>query len=239
MPMHTFWHHGSDDMTELFAAHAAAMGELKNAPHTAANHFARKGKDGKPIANYADLATVLDTVRPVLAKHGLSVFQSFACGQGEAGGWALVTTLGHKSGQYIRSYLPMRADMEPQKFAAAATYYKRIALCALVGIASEDDDDGEVAQQAATTAQAADGGQREAMAIKALNAAKTAADRAAIVAKAQGYVSAGTLSPQSLLAIQSHRQTLDAAEAEAAEMQAEQPAATNGRAKRQPAEVAS
>lgn len=235
MPMSSYWSHGSDDMTELFAAHAAALGELRNAPHTAANHFAKKGKDGRPIANYADLATVLDTIRPVLAKHGLSVMQAFVERGDNGGNWCLVTTLGHKSGQYARSYLPMRADMEPQKFAGAATYYKRIALCAVLGIASEDDDDGEVAQQAASTTQAADSGQRESMAIKALNAAKTAADRAAIVAKAQGYVSAGTLSPQSLLTIQSHRQTLDAAEAEAAEMQAEQPSAAKGR--RQPAEV--
>jgi hypothetical protein len=246
MPAQSLWREASEDLSELFAAHAVAMGQLKNAPHTAANHFARKGKDGKPIANYADLATVLDTMRPALAANGLSITQVFTPWDGGSTlGWMLVTTLGHKSGQFMRSYMPMPHGVKPQEFASAATYYKRIALCALVGIASEDDDDGEVAQSVATVAAVQGEGVLESRAIKALESAADAAARDALVVKAQGYVTAGQLGTDALLRLQQVRQRLDAKEkaqsAAAPEQPAAEPAAApvNGKAKRQPAEAAS
>ena len=54
---------------ELFAALAKAQGEIENASKNAANpHFKSK---------YADLAEVLNTIRPTFATNGLSMIQSY------------------------------------------------------------------------------------------------------------------------------------------------------------------
>ena len=54
----------SDSIKELATALAKAQAEIENASKNAANpHFRSK---------YADLAEVLNTVRPVFAKHGIA-----------------------------------------------------------------------------------------------------------------------------------------------------------------------
>jgi hypothetical protein len=146
----------------------------------------------------------------------------------------------------------MPHGVKPQEFASAATYYKRIALCALVGIASEDDDDGEVAQSVATVAAVQGEGVLESRAMKALEAAADAAARDALIVKAQGYVTAGQLGTDALLRLQQVRQKLDAQEkakpVALPEQSAAEPAAParvergtvpNGKAKRESAEAAS
>ena len=115
---------------ELFTALAAAQGEIENASKNAANpHFRSK---------YADLAEVLNTVRPVFAKHGLSLIQS----PGYDGSVAHVTTvLAHKSGGYLTSTascVPAKADA--QGIGSATTYLRRYSAAAVAGIAQEDDD---------------------------------------------------------------------------------------------------
>lgn len=120
---------------ELFAALAAAQGEIENASKNAANpHFRSK---------YADLAEVLNTVRPVFAKHGLSLIQS----PGYDGSVAHVTTvLAHKSGGYLTSTascVPAKADA--QGIGSATTYLRRYSAAAVAGIAQEDDDGNSAA----------------------------------------------------------------------------------------------
>ena len=115
---------------ELFAALAAAQGEVENASKSSANpHFKSK---------YADLAEVLNTVRPVFAKHGLSITQS----TGFNGSLVSVTTLvGHKGGGLIystASCVPSKTDA--QGIGSATTYLRRYSLAAMAGIAQEDDD---------------------------------------------------------------------------------------------------
>lgn len=115
---------------ELFAALAAAQGEVENASKSSNNpHFRSK---------YADLAEVLNTVRPVFAAHGLSIMQSTAFN----GAFVSVTTLiGHKDGGLIystASCVPAKTDA--QGVGAATTYLRRYSLAAMAGIAQEDDD---------------------------------------------------------------------------------------------------
>ena len=115
---------------ELFAALALAQGEIENANKNAANpHFRSK---------YADLAEVLNTIRPVFAKHGLSLIQS----PGFDGSMASVTTvLAHQSGGYMTSTascVPAKADA--QGIGSATTYLRRYGAAAVAGIAQEDDD---------------------------------------------------------------------------------------------------
>ena len=120
---------------ELFDALATAQGDIENASKNAANlHFRSK---------YADLAEVLNTIRPVFAKHGLSLIQS----PGYDGSIASVTTiLAHKSGGYLTgtaSCVPAKADA--QGIGSATTYLRRYSAAAVAGIAQEDDDGNSAA----------------------------------------------------------------------------------------------
>jgi hypothetical protein len=115
---------------ELFASLAIAQGEVENASKSSSNpHFRSK---------YADLAEVLNTVRPVFAKHGLSIAQSTSFN----GSLVSVSTLiAHASGGLIvseASCVPGKTDA--QGIGAATTYLRRYSLAAMAGIAQEDDD---------------------------------------------------------------------------------------------------
>jgi len=127
----------SQTVGELAAALAAAQAELKDAEKSSENpHFKSK---------YADLATVLQTVRPVLSAHGLAVLQLPGSYSKETGTVQLSTLLIHKSGEFVGDalYVPV-SKPDAQGIGAAITYGRRYALAAICGIA-QDDDDGETA----------------------------------------------------------------------------------------------
>jgi len=120
----------SEQITELAAAMAKAQGEIENASKNAANpHFRSK---------YADLAEVLNTVRPVFAKHGLAVIQSPEYGEGNV---HVQTTIMHSSGQWMActTSAPV-SKQDAQGVGSAITYCRRYGLAAMAGIAQEDDD---------------------------------------------------------------------------------------------------
>lgn len=115
---------------ELFAALAKAQGEIENAAKNAANpHFRSK---------YADLAEVLNTVRPVFARHGLSLIQS----TGFDGSLVSVeTVVAHEGGGLISSKAScVPAKTDAQGVGSATTYLRRYSAAAMAGIAQEDDD---------------------------------------------------------------------------------------------------
>ena len=128
----------SEQINELAKALAAAQGEIQVAAFDKTNpHF---GSD------YATLASVWESCRKPLSKHGLAVIQSI--GHSEVG--VLVESmLVHISGQFVRSRLTlMPRDKSPQSVGSASTYARRYSLMALVGVApgDESDDDGNAAQ---------------------------------------------------------------------------------------------
>lgn len=131
----------SDSIEHLAAALAKAHAELENPSFDSQNpHFKNK---------YASLATVRDTVTPVLAKQGLSVLQLL--GQKE-GGITCETVLLHSSGQWISETLFMpSAKQDAQGFGSAITYARRYALMAICGVAGDEDDDAEGAVKARVT----------------------------------------------------------------------------------------
>jgi hypothetical protein len=100
---------------------------------------------------YADLASVWDTCRELLADNGLAVTHTFE--DSAADTVKCMATLLHVSGQSITSSLTMKlAKSTPQEVGSAATYARRYTLAALVGIVIDDDDDGNKASKPAKPA---------------------------------------------------------------------------------------
>ena len=127
----------SENLADLAAALCAVQGELKPAIKQADNPFFK--------SKYVDLPGVWEAIRPLLAKNGLSVAQTFTVSQD---GPTIVTTLLHKSGQWISSDLFLRpAKSDPQGVGSAITYGRRYALAAMVGVVADEDDDGNAASQ--------------------------------------------------------------------------------------------
>lgn len=101
-----------------------------------------KDKTNPHLKNaYVSLDNLLNVVRPILSKCGLSISQDLA-------GDSLVTTLLHTSGQFKGSAMPFspmggnNAVSELQKIGGGITYAKRYAVSALLSISVDTDDDG-------------------------------------------------------------------------------------------------
>lgn len=120
----------SETIAALAKALASAQGEIENASKNMKNdHFKNK---------YADLAEVLNTVRPVFAKHGLAVtqFPSF-----EGGLVHVETMLTHESGEWMAGTASAPVSkQDAQGVGSAITYLRRYSLAAVAGVAQEDDD---------------------------------------------------------------------------------------------------
>jgi len=204
------WKEQSEHVDELYAAMAKAFGQLKNAPRTCYSNWARKDKKtGELLPDYADLATVFDTIRTAYAANGLSIRQTF-CPYSDDGTIMLVTTIGHSSGQFERSYLPMKGNIPPQELAKTATYLKRVAICAAVGIAADDDDDGETANRSTAIAVANDEARIEQALAGKIKSAKDAAGRKAELDRARKGVSEGMLTQPALDRLSRLAEDLDA-----------------------------
>lgn len=128
----------SESIKELATAIAKAQAEIENASKNSANpHFKSK---------YADLAEVLNTVRPVFAKHGIAVIQAPSYDNGIA---SVETMLTHASGEWMSNTCSAPVSkQDAQGVGSAITYLRRYSLAAFAGVAQEDDDgNASVGQQ--------------------------------------------------------------------------------------------
>lgn len=90
---------------------------------------------------YLTLPQLRKDTRELLANNDLAVFQTTAPMDGQ---FFLVTTLSHKSGEWLRGYYILVADMkDPQKLGSVMSYAKRYAMAAILGVVADEDDDGE------------------------------------------------------------------------------------------------
>jgi len=126
----------TENTNELAAALAKAQGAMEAAKFDKVNpHFKNK---------YASLAAVVDAIRKPLADNALSYTQTTAI---RDGGFVLVTTLRHASGQWVASEYPLPVDVKPQELGSALTYARRYSLSAIACIAADEDDDAEGARK--------------------------------------------------------------------------------------------
>jgi hypothetical protein len=134
----------SESIKNLGIALAKFQGDIKNPENTAINP-AWKSK-------YAPLSEILNLVRPLLSKHGLSLFQMPINSENGVG---VTTTLLHESGEWIETD-PLILKLEKQNAQGAGsciTYARRYSLSAVLGISSEDDDDANSISQPKPQAQ--------------------------------------------------------------------------------------
>ena len=122
----------SAEINELAAALSKAQSEIEDAA---------KDKSGYNY-KYADLSQILQIVRPVFSKNGLSVSQ-FPSDSGS--GISVDTILMHSSGQWLSNTFSMEVEAakgmtKAQASGSVITYMRRYALAAVAGITQEDND---------------------------------------------------------------------------------------------------
>jgi hypothetical protein len=131
----------SESIKELAASLAKFQAEIKNPKTTAKNpQFSSK---------YSPLDVILETVRPVLGKHGLSIIQNTGGGLENI---TISTMLLHSSGEWIESdSLNFKGEqtlkgggtkLSIQGAGSCITYGRRYQVTAILGLAGNDDDDG-------------------------------------------------------------------------------------------------
>jgi hypothetical protein len=130
----------------LLGALLGAQQEMPALKKTATNpHFKSR---------FAPLDTIVETVNPILHKHGL--VWSTLPGHDEYGP-ALTYRLSHAgTGDSIEGTMPLLlSKQDPQGMGSAITYARRYALCAVLNLVADDDDDGAGASQSRSRAPAA------------------------------------------------------------------------------------
>ena len=127
---------------EIASAMVGAMSELSDPPMDSKNpHFRNR---------YASLKSCLDTVRPVLARHGLVLSQFVV--SSENGADRLVTRLLHQSGQFVEDEgISLVGADNMQKLGSAMSYGRRYGLLSVLGLVGDPDDDAEIASVPAPT----------------------------------------------------------------------------------------
>lgn len=129
----------SETTAALFAALAKAQAEFPAIPKDKRATIETKTGAGFSYS-YADLATILDAIRPVLGKYGLSVVQSTRLTEP---GWVQKSTqINHESGEWLETLsVPVPMGSDARAMGSADTYARRYGLTSALAIATEEDDD--------------------------------------------------------------------------------------------------
>lgn len=121
----------------IYEALAAAFAEMPGVP--------RNGKNPHFKSMYATLDDIVNTIRPVLARHGLGFIQKPETD--DSGRQGVRTIVFHKGGGVLdcgfTAVTPTKNG--PHEQGSALTYAKRYALGAAFAICDIDDDDGNAA----------------------------------------------------------------------------------------------
>lgn len=125
----------SETIGELTKALVSVQKGLQPAKKDSANPFFK--------SKYADLNSIWDSCRDLLATNGLAVMQT---NEPVENAVIVETTLAHQSGEWVSGQilLPL-AKSDAQGVGSAITYGRRYGLAAILGIVSDEDDDGNAA----------------------------------------------------------------------------------------------
>jgi ERF superfamily len=121
----------SEQIIEIAQAMNHVQREMKPAIKDSTNpHFKSK---------YSDLSSVMEAIREPLGNHGLSVWQDATL---DEHGVNITTRIVHISGQWVE-FGPLTIPIgkkDAHAVGSACSYGKRYALCAALGVVSDDDD---------------------------------------------------------------------------------------------------
>lgn len=127
----------SAEIGQIAAALSEFQSELKQ-PELSKEVSVKTRTGGTYTFKYADLSTCVKAAVPAMKKCGLAVTQVVVNS-------TLVTILAHKSGQWFRSEIEIKAPADYQALGSAITYLKRYTYCAILGIVADTDDDANAA----------------------------------------------------------------------------------------------
>lgn len=127
----------SESIAELLAALAEVQSELPTMPKSSQAYGYK----------YTDLDTITQTIKPILSKHGIGYIQSVGGLTGNE--LTLTTRIFNKKGEYIEDTAALPTITSTKNNAAqtlgmSITYMRRYALCAMLGITSDEDVDANI-----------------------------------------------------------------------------------------------
>jgi len=123
----------SESIANLTLALSIVQGKLSHAKKDSANPFFK--------SKYADLESVWDSCRNLLADNGLAILQFPGLYSELDKSMSLTTIISHKSGEYISQEMSVPVTKaDAQGAGSALTYMRRYALAAVVGVVQADDD---------------------------------------------------------------------------------------------------
>ena len=126
----------SENINELATAMSKAQSAMKPAIKDSINpHYKSK---------FSNLTSVWESMRIPFTSNGLTVWQDITTCDKTV---SVTTKVVHSSGQWVE-FGPLTIPLgkfDAQGVGSATSYAKRYALCAALGIVSDDDDDGEAA----------------------------------------------------------------------------------------------
>jgi hypothetical protein len=123
----------SESIANLVAALSVVQGKMSHAVKDSANPFFK--------SKYADLESVWDACRSLLAENGLAVMQFPGLYTDHDKSMSLTTIISHKSGEFISQEMSVPVTKaDAQGAGSAITYMRRYALAAVVGVVQADDD---------------------------------------------------------------------------------------------------
>jgi hypothetical protein len=123
----------SESIANLTLALSIVQGKLTHAVKDSANPFFK--------SKYADLESVWDSCRNLLAENGLAIMQFPGIYSELDKSMSLTTIISHKSGEFISQEMSVPVTKaDAQGAGSAITYMRRYALAAVVGVVQADDD---------------------------------------------------------------------------------------------------
>jgi hypothetical protein len=128
----------SESIKEIAISLAKFNGEIGRIQKDGSNPFFK--------SSYATLDNIIDNVRPILQKHGLSIIQSTICEDEKVG---VSTLLIHESGEWMETEpLMMKpVKIDPQQAGSVISYLRRYSLTSFLSLSlgTGPDDDGNAA----------------------------------------------------------------------------------------------
>lgn len=127
----------SSSIVKLASALAKAQAEMPVVKMNATNPFLKN--------KYADLGAVIETSRPILAKHGLAITQQPVSSDGKIG---VTSVLIHESGEWLEDTIFIEATdskglSSAQNAGVVISYLRRYSWSAILGLYADEDNDGQ------------------------------------------------------------------------------------------------